>query len=270
MKKLQRVYETAEEEGRSVEDVARERYDTLAEFEEAEEEKKIVDEREQRRLSRSQSSSSNHERGRVDNRGEKRWMFADTGNPDSRPSSRASFRRPGAGSDTTPSTPQPQPGSGTSPGTPGPSSVPQNNRVDALRQGRSSTSGSGTPSPIPSVLTPLASHSSGKRALSPSSLNKLQARVLKAKLMGTPDAAELERQFEAERARASAGPSGVVQADGTRVELLPTLDARGRLYDVGLGKEDPALLPGNRRKKDKVRSFHLRIVKLVTNCIRLL
>ncbi|KAF9516370.1 hypothetical protein BS47DRAFT_1376037 [Hydnum rufescens UP504] len=250
MKKLQRVYETAEEEGRTVEDVARERYDTLAEFEEAQEEKRIIAEREQRRLSRSQSSN-NPSGGRLDSRGEKRWMFTDVGNPDSRPSSRTSFRRPGTGSDTAPSTPQPQPGSGTSPGTPGPSSIPRAKRVDTLRQGRSSTSGSGSSSPIPSVLTPSA-HTTGKRALSPSSLNKLQARVLKAKLMGAADATELERQFEAERARANSGTtSGVVQADGTRVEVLPTLDGRGRLYDVGSGKDDPTLLPGNRKKKDK-------------------
>ena len=87
--------------------------------------------------------------------------------------------------------------------------------------------------------------------------------------MGAPDAAELERQFEAERARASSGPSSVVQADGTRVEVLPTLDARGRLYDVGSGKEDLTLLPGNRRKKDKVWSslFHFRIVQLVTDLL---
>jgi CWF19-like protein 2 len=269
MKKLQRVYETAEEEGRPVEDVARERYDTLTEFEEAQEEKRIVAEREQRRLSRSQSSN-NPSGGRLDSRGEKRWMFTDVGNPDSRPSSRTSFRRPGTGSDTAPSTPQPQPESGTSPGTPGPSSIPRAKRVDTLRQGRSSTSGSGSSSPIPSVLTPSA-HTTGKRALSPSSLNKLQARVLKAKLMGAADATELERQFEAERARANSGTtSGVVQADGTRVEVLPTLDGRGRLYDVGSGKDDPTLLPGNRKKKDKVGPpVHFVLVKFADRPVSL-
>ena len=47
------------------------------------------------------------------------------------------------------------------------------------------------------------------------------------------------------------------EEDGKRVEVqvLPTLDARGQLYDVGTGKED-ADVPraGNRRKKpEKVR-----------------
>jgi hypothetical protein len=34
------------------------------------------------------------------------------------------------------------------------------------------------------------------------------------------------------------------------VQFLPTLDGRGRLYDVGTGKQDEDVLrPGNRRKK---------------------
>jgi hypothetical protein len=103
-------------------------------------------------------------------------------------------------------------------------------------------------------------------------LNKLQAKVLRAKLMDDPNAAELEEEYERERAlslvagggnRTGAGmwegkgegvqgQMGRVDDEGNRVEVqvLPTLDGRGRLYDVGTGKEDDApQKPGNRRKK---------------------
>ncbi len=88
--------------------------------------------------------------------------------------------------------------------------------------------------------------------------------------MDDPSASRLEDEYETERHRASqsdgeaglwsGNPSGV-QGDMGRVEetqggktvevqVLPTLDGRGRLYDVGLGEKAPAEdLPGNRRKR---------------------
>lgn len=289
MRKLQRTYETAEEEERTIDEVARERYDSFEDFEEAKEERRFLDERETRRSGgaggpgggraalpsgRSMDASATTPGG-----GEKRWMFTDVGNPESRPSSRNSFRRPGAASvDSTPSTPQPSSSS---------NAVPMSNkRVDALKFGAGGgrpPSFTGTPtgasSPIPSALVPTAllgrkgstgnlsgsdpvSSSGGerKRALSPSSLNRLQARVLKAKLMGSADAVELEKQFDEERKRVleggSPGPADGV-GGGEKVEMVPTIDAQGRLYDVGHGKNEPSedVRAGNRRKKEKVSSI---------------
>ena len=294
MRKLQRVYETAEEEERPVEEVARERYDSIEEFEEAKAERRFLDDREARRAGEAGGPGGGRAplpAGRsmdagpsstVGSGGEKRWMFTDIGNPESRPSSRNSFRRPGASSDSAPSTPQP------GPGTPG-ASVPANKRVDALRGGL--TSGrqptfTGTPtgasSPLPSALTPTSllarkggkgsSNDEGrKRALSPSSLNRLQARVLKAKLMGAPDAGELETQFDEERKRAQEATAGGTgsgdEGAGARekVEMVPTVDAQGRLYDVGYGKngQDEELKPGNRRKKEKVTKRSHSLVILI-------
>ena len=255
MKKLQRTYETAEEEGRRVEEVALERFDSLEHFEEAKEEKRILDEREQRRTTKGRPSGGDQRRPRREDMntstGETRYMFADLSGSESRPSSRASFRRPGAGTDSPPSTP------GTrlsTPNTPAPSAVTPNLRVDLLRR-QSSLSLSGATSPVPTVLTPTPVISSSKRALSPSSLNKLQAGVLKAKLMNAPNAAQLEKEFETERQRAaSVGSGGVVNSEGTKIEMVPTLDGHGRLYDVGTGKQDEMPLPGNRRKKERVIS----------------
>lgn len=89
------------------------------------------------------------------------------------------------------------------------------------------------------------------RALSPSSLNKLQAKVLRAKLMSAPNADSLEREYDEEVRKANTADT----VEDTEVAMLPTLDARGRLYDVGQGKEDGPSMPGNRKKKPYVRCF---------------
>lgn len=116
-----------------------------------------------------------------------------------------------------------------------------------------------------------ADPTSSKPPLSLEQLNKLQARVLRAKLMDDENATELEDEYERERFRAESasaaqgglwagstdgtqGQFGRIEEDGTRVEVqvLPTLDGRGKLYDVGQGAEDEQKrLPGNRRKKQE-------------------
>lgn len=246
--RLRRVYETAEEEGRPIEEVAIERFGNLQAFEEAREERAILDQRDQsrgRKNERTPAPSSS---------GHKSFSFSESASS----SRSSSFRRPGG-----------------APSTPSPSAGPSNRRLDSLRlQGGPGTVSpsplSQSHTPIPSVMTPVRHLSSTavaadgtpttskKRALSPSSLNKLQARVLRAKLMSSPDAEELEREYE-EAARLS---QGAITTDErgrevrTRVEVLPTLDGQGRMYDVGLGGKDEAAdqRPGNRRKKaEKVR-----------------
>lgn len=272
--------------GREVEDVAMERYGNLDEFKAALEERRVLDERDQRRQSRRGDGSGGYSSGTStgvrtpDAGGGRRFMFTNDEGMGSRPSSRASFRRPG---EETPS------GGGVG-------------RIDQLKRHES---GVGTPrsalqglpatsskvtTPIPSVFTPTASTRSGsgypysapttdslgestssKPPMSTEQLNKLQAKVLRAKLMDDPDAGTLEDEYEIERLRSLEGggdlggagmwegnASGVqgqmgrvVNEDGTRVDVqvLPTLDGRGRLYDVGTGKEDGQAQNGNRRKK---------------------
>jgi len=240
MMRLRRVYETAEEENRPVEEVALERFGSLEAFDHAREERRILDEREGRRAERGRGKGKGqqNEQGMLGKGGEKGMMFTDLGG--SGVSSRSSsFKRPVAFADSVPSTPSRL------------SAPPVRQRFDSLRlssQGHTSDGSSHTP--IPSVMTPQIVSASGRRALSPSSLNKLQAKVLRAKLMGAPDAEALEKEYDEEMRRAN----GEVNKDGvrTRVEVLPTLDARGRLYDVGHGKADGPLLPGNKKMKEKV------------------
>ena len=64
-----------------------------------------------------------------------------------------------------------------------------------------------TRTPIQSAMTPSlrgagASAGPAKRAMFPSSLNKMQAKVLRAKLVGAPNAEELEKEYEQELKRA--------------------------------------------------------------------
>lgn len=251
MMRLRRVYETAEEESRPLEEVAIERFGSLQAFEEAKEERRILDERAGKKAGReSERGRRGEPKTEIGSGGEKRLMFTDIGG--SGGSSRSSsFRRPGAlGGDSSPSTPSPPA-----------EKVPVNRRLDSLRlpsQINSPLAQSHTP--IPSVMTPpplAAGSASGSRgrALSPSSLNKLQAKVLRAKLMGAPDAEKLEKEYE-EEVRIANGGGDSDSGARTKVEVLPTLDARGRLYDVGHGKGEDRPPPGNRRKKEeKVRDF---------------
>ncbi|BEJ10819.1 hypothetical protein CspHIS471_0102410 [Cutaneotrichosporon sp. HIS471] len=256
MMKLKRLYEQAEDQGKTVEAIALERYGSLDEFRDAVEERRVLDEREAKRKVRrggsdtgNSSSSGMRTPDARDGTPARRFLF----NDDSRPPSRqGGFRRPGEERDSTPS-----------------------GRVDALRReggGAKPTGQFGTPAgatPIPSVFTPQAltrgpsgeempRQLDGQPVMTIEQLNRLQAKVLRAKLTDDPDAEALEEQYDSERARfddtgASAEPSGTLRTDekGNKVEVavLPTLDGQGKLYDVGLGKEDETP-HGKKRKKE--------------------
>ncbi|KAG0660244.1 hypothetical protein C6P46_004698 [Rhodotorula mucilaginosa] len=294
MTKLKRTYEAAEEEGRSIEDVAMERYGSLEAFEDAKEERRVLDERGDRRKSRRSESGFGHggtpagartPTGMTADGGGRRFVFTDmeatpgSGGGGDRPmsASRQSFRRPG---ETPPAMPPRTSSSSSVAGGPG---------------GGGSASGSRPSTPIPSVFTPpvarrttsalsqstvlapdptstgpatSAPNHGGKNVLSQSELNKLQARVLKAKLMDADDAAALEAEYERERKRSlEAGPAiaehegmeqtlGGSKKLGEGVQVLPTLDGRGRMYDVGVGTsvadqiEAERLAKGRRGKKE--------------------
>ncbi|OCF45127.1 cell cycle control protein cwf19 [Kwoniella heveanensis CBS 569] len=277
MMKLKRLYEQAEEQNRDVEDVAMERYGSMDDFREAQEERRVLDEREARRRSRrgpggsdgfSTPGGSSSGMRTPDTSG-RRFMFANPGEDafgSSRPGSRAGFRRPGEEGDM---------------------QTPTGGRLDELKRRESGTPATGqrgglsgaapkVSTPIPSVFTPTALTRSGsgypfnagantgemqnpdptssKPPLSTEQLNKLQAKVIRARLMDDANAAELEAEYERERERSekASESGGMWEGSGNRVEVqvLPTLDGRGRLYDVGTGQADDAAAQlGNRRKK---------------------
>jgi hypothetical protein len=276
MMKLRRVYEAAEEEGRDVEDVAKERYATLADFNEARAERQFLDDRAGGRAGSGGggNTSSGLSSGRNTPSASARpkgFMFSSPGGEGiSRPSSRASFRKPGESS---------------APGTPAAAPTPA---VRRFQQSGYDTPGSKPGTPVPSVFTPTiprravqsgesagptdatrqaAEHVSGSAetsgpALDTSALNRLQAKVMRAELMSAPNAAALREELERERAKASGGDRGLGTMDSqghvrsaeqsADVQVLPTLDGHGRLYDVGTGRpgEDaPGITSGNRLRE---------------------
>ncbi|KAI6166799.1 CwfJ C-terminus 1-domain-containing protein-like protein [Pisolithus thermaeus] len=199
MMRLRRVFEAAQEENRPVEEVAIERFGTMQAFEEAKEERRILDEREGRSSARGVSGGSSRS---------------------------SSFRRPGSASDT------------PAISSPAPQNPPASRQFDSLRlpsQAASPLQQSHTP--IPTVMAPSVAAAPTGRSL------------LRAKLMNAPNADQLEREYEEELRRANGEPGEPIVR--TKVEVLPTLDARGRLYDVGRGEKDATPPPGNRKKKEK-------------------
>jgi hypothetical protein len=257
--RLRRVYEAAEEEGRPVEEIAIDRFGSLQAYEEAKEERRVLDEREGKRGRRDTQQTGSQSGARGAPGSGVRYMFTDDGG--SGASSRsASFRRPNLDRGSSgPSTPSPAPVMGKR--APGTLRVPSH---------------LGTP--IPSVMTPPASLArvtttrtmNKKRALSPSSLNKLQAKVLRAKLMGGADAATLEKEYEDEmRRRNGDGDGSDEERVTTKVEVLPSMDGQGRLYDTGKGRDDDTrVLPGNRKKKEKVCDVAWLVSRLLTSLSR--
>jgi hypothetical protein len=252
----------------------------MDDFNEALEERRVLDERGQRRQSKrgpnSATDSPSTSGMRTPEGGPRKYMFTTEEGFGSRPSSRASFRRPG----------EEREGGGTP--------APALNRLDSIRKqevGTPSHLGRGTAgqihTPIPSVFTPQLKRAdsgyfpkdgstvdptSSKPPMSTEELNQLQAKVLRARLSDDPEADSLERAYDLEVSRTKTamegawegsgegqqGQLGRVDAKGRQVDVqvLPTLDGRGRLYDVGTGKQDEeALRPGNRRKKPEKVSF---------------
>jgi hypothetical protein len=281
-----------------------ERYGNMEDFNSALEERRILDTRENKRQER-RSNPNNTPGGasspstagmRTPGTGERRYMFTNDESA-SRPSSRAGFRRPGDVDNVGGVTPGGRleelkrggsySGTGSASGTPraGNVGLPNNNKIGTpvpsvftpTGLGRTSSYISSKPPLPPSSSTSIAPQSTTSTPpLSTEQLNKLQAKVLRAKLMDDPNAANLEAEYEFEVEKSerignagmwegSGGMDGLqgqlgreeeVGLDGKRVEVqvLPTLDGRGRLYDVGTGGQEAEIPQGNRRKKpEKVR-----------------
>lgn len=252
MTKLKRTYETAAEENRSIEEVAIERYGSLSAWEDAQEESRVMN-GSQRHHQRSRTESSNP-KGSLQNTparegSDRKYLFSSESGSANRPG----FRRPMSGRET--------PGSERDVSTPSNNLNAHSRRVDLLRQESSSKFGSpsssGPSSPVPSAFNPLASISSSPKRPDGSSstgtttldLNKLQAALMKAKMMGSDTVPELEKKYEA---ALKAKSEETTPAHQEKVEVVPTLDGRGRMYDLGSGNPDEAgpSQPGNRRKKE--------------------
>lgn len=284
MMKLKRTLEAAEQEGRRIEEVALERYASLEDFEHAKAERRFLDGKSEGTGGGGRGEQSVRSTPTLQSVARRSYLLASGGAREadgegesrsgtdspsvSRSASRQAFRRPGEASNA--ATP-----------TPAQSSRPPRNIGFETPASKPST-----PTAIPTVFTPVVerppqagtvlddgSSDPDRPILAPDQLNKLQAKILQAELMGDSQLESLRTEYDRESARAQAhrlagdrggafaasstgsgNPSsanaGVLVQDGEReLQVLPTLDARGRMYDIGsLAGEDPND-PANRPKR---------------------
>ncbi|KAJ3032965.1 hypothetical protein HK097_005015, partial [Rhizophlyctis rosea] len=215
MMKLKRVYETAEAEKRSVDDVALERYGSLEDFEDAKEERAFLDQRRAGRGDRNKRDEGYRPTVR----------------------SGASFQRP---TDEFGRELREEPPRFSRPTEPV-KSVPTSSSQTPAKP-ISETSSSRVPSILPQTAP---SRASSTPVLTKDELNKLQAKALKAKLTGLPDAEALEKEFGREKRRADE----VGQQDTI---MLSNIDSRGRLQDIGTTSTQPVSQGHRKREKFKV------------------
>jgi hypothetical protein len=250
MMKLKRVYESAKEEGLTVEDVARERYATQADWLEALEERKWLDEQRNKNnrnrdsnndrggggayrapMKRSEfkapdrsSSYSNNSNYRRNERNESQQHFRpkDSKNREDR------YKKPSSSNHEREREEQ------------------DSSDVDPIQSRTSAASGvSGSETKNEAISTPAAIPVASTATVVPGTqpvlttdqLNKLYSKVLKARLMKSKNLQTLEDEYEYEKHRSETQPQVVV---------LPTLDADGKLQDFATH--------GNKQQAKKMRT----------------
>ncbi|KAJ3095993.1 hypothetical protein HDU97_006321 [Phlyctochytrium planicorne] len=228
MMKLKRAYEIAEEESRPIEDVALERYGTLEAFQEAVEEREWLDSQKSR-------AGSGSRKGR-DSRGTHLEHFY----------SKKEFKKPQARDATVDEF-----GRSRQP-------VKEVSKSESSQAApKESESSSSRNLSIPKASIPsAASHSAPLLSASPidvpavrDELNRIQAKFLKAKIMGLPEDASLASRFkDLERQVQEAATAPQHESHEESVVVIPSIDSRGRLQDTGHANPSK-LLPGNRKKR---------------------
>ncbi|CAO3586095.1 unnamed protein product [Absidia cylindrospora] len=252
MMKLKRIMEQAEDERRSVQEVGLERYGSKEKLQEALDERAYLDQRKGNGRSSSSSSSRNQsERGLS-----RKFMFTDS---DSK-NAQKQFRRPPQSSSSSVAaaaaaekssnyvndsqvsdnrglkrsrTPSPSPG-----------------RIQHARQDPSmipkelATTTPSTPLIITAHQMPTAfGNTSTEPILTRDELNKLNSKIVKARLMGSEDdALELENEYKKQVDRFEAARNGIEEMAGNakNVAMLPTVDSEGKVYEYALTNQQNA------------------------------
>ncbi|KAI9496028.1 CwfJ C-terminus 1-domain-containing protein-like protein [Zychaea mexicana] len=218
MTKLKRVMEQAEDEGLTIEKVGIERYGSLEKLNEALDERAFLDGKKKHSSSSSRSSSRRDSPPASSSNTSKRFMYAETD------AASKSFKRP--------------------------ESVDEFGRELKRRKKSPDTS---SPLIITQHQMP-AAFSSPEPILTRDQLNKLNAEVLKAKLMGKDNAEELEKEYQKQLQLFEAAETGVAEGtdqDGKSVSILPTVDSGGRFYDYALSND--STISSDRKGKNKER-----------------
>lgn len=111
-----------------------------------------------------------------------------------------------------------------------------------------------SPAVTPSIQ-PTLSVSTPIQALTRDQLNKLNAKLVKARLMGASNVDQLQKEYDTELEKFEKSDGGVA--------VLPTLDSQGRLYDYALnqGNSNQEALKGKKKYEgthDKITGERVR------------
>lgn len=214
--KLKRVFEQAEREGRAVEEVAMDRYGSLEEFQAA--------------LRERDASQSRHS-SRPNSGGSRR------SGDSSRPSTGSGFRRPGEAPPSTSATPRRLSEDRVVELTEADLkrdqlryTAPSSDSLQRLETDQSPRASNHLHGP------PISSANSAGPVMSADELNKLKAKIMKAKLRNDPSVGKLEAEYDHQVALMAAADksSGVpAQSDSGNIVTLPKFDSRGKYMDVG-------------------------------------
>lgn len=230
MMKLRRVYEIAEEEGKSVEEVAMQRYGSLEDFNEAVHEREVLDQmksskssdRSQHRHSSSYSSNVRTGGGMFKKPKERESERGDDRHHHHHDHSSSHDHEHSENSKTTQS-----------------EKVQENTSVNSAP----TTTTNKIPLlsiPIMTTTSQIANNGNSENPVfTKNQLNKLNAKIMKARLMNLPNLKELEEQYNIELERFE-------NAENNKTVVIPHFDSSGKYQDIG--KDIPKTLPGNQRK----------------------
>ncbi|KAG0365112.1 hypothetical protein BGZ54_006850 [Gamsiella multidivaricata] len=243
MTKLKRVLETAAEEGVAPEVIGIERYGSIEKFNEAMEERRELDRRASRRKGRRSDRGDDRDDRRDDRRDSRRDDRRRDDDDDRR--ARDDDRR---SRDDRPSKSGRLSEFSSAASSPFQRPMDEQERLEKelVRRNREKEREKEQErrfTPIPSpfathVSSPIPNHSA-EPTITPDQLNKLKAKAIRAKMLGTPDAEALEKEYE--QAQKAALEISIKSPDMQRTVIVQTM---GR----SSGSSSPAPLgPGNRK-----------------------
>ncbi|KAI8069877.1 CwfJ C-terminus 1-domain-containing protein-like protein [Gongronella butleri] len=265
MMKLKRVMEQAEDEGRSIKQVGLEKYGTMEKLQEALDERAYLDARKRPKHHHRDDRRGRSDRGRDDrsHRDRDDRSNRDRDDRSSRDRDRdrqSSSSRKFVFTDTASSSSQ-----FMRPPTTKADHSSNHASTRELPRETAPPPRAAPPATTTSIITPhqVPSKPSAGPVMSRDELNKLNAKIVKAKLMDDDDrVAELEAQYQQELQRFEAAQHGTAEDDAS-VQVLPTIDSQGKLYDYALssGGGAAANVKGKQRfagTHDKVTGERLR------------
>ncbi|CAO3613613.1 unnamed protein product [Cunninghamella blakesleeana] len=270
MMKLKRVYEQAEDENRSVKEVGLERYGSKEKFQEALDERAYLDKRKDKKGKHDDRSSRKDERehgkrhhhSHHHHHSSSRSKYVFTDSKDST-SSTSQFKMPSSSSSKYTHSDRERRKRSISPS-------PLSSRSQRSKYTESSSplvasniskdndDNDNQSYAVPLIVTPhqtTLEPTSSEPILTRDELNKLNAKIVKARIMGDDsEVEELEEEYNRQLKRYESAENGTSEIDnstsGKSASVLPTVDSEGKLYDY-------ALLKGKSQEKGKIKGKQL-------------